>query len=132
VNPGSPLKAIIPEDHWGIRFLHILPDSFFEETNVEFRLIGSRSSFFQRSEGCANVIAEFLTSLDICSPGMSAMKASGAPISLAKCFMAWSTFPRHKVLKGEVAFSFPDSRVQQLLLSLDFSLPRVSASKLAD
>jgi hypothetical protein len=28
VNPGSPLKAIIPEDYWGVRFLHILPDGF--------------------------------------------------------------------------------------------------------
>jgi hypothetical protein len=34
VNPGSPHKAIIPEDHWGVRFLHILPDGFFQETNV--------------------------------------------------------------------------------------------------
>jgi hypothetical protein len=34
VDPGSPLKAVIPEDHWGVRFLHILPYGFFKETNV--------------------------------------------------------------------------------------------------
>jgi hypothetical protein len=26
VNPGSPLKALILEDYWGVRFLHVLPD----------------------------------------------------------------------------------------------------------
>jgi hypothetical protein len=34
VKPGSPLKATIPEDHWGVRFLHILPDGLFKQTNV--------------------------------------------------------------------------------------------------
>jgi hypothetical protein len=98
VDPRSPFNAVVPEDHWRVLILHVLPDNFLQQSNVELSLVGPRCTFLQGSQRGSNLIAEgfhllrYLFPRHVRNKSIRGANLLGKLLHRQQCF----TFPLHR------------------------------------